>query len=216
MQKNPSWEKSETKSVINNLSGEKMNLITPIYTHKQRKTQIIFLNDLIKAEQHYITRKHGLNPTQLHELLLIYTDSRFFEGKRIIEKTYRFNKMLFYIMKLFEKTEYAKAYEYNEFGAARAGPVPKHLKNSINDLQEKRLVNVKWSHRPGISSRFELTNKGEEIAKSLWTNMPDKLKLIYKQVKQDLSLISAKALKDKVHREYPEYKKNYTELDEQE
>lgn len=217
LETNAGWEKMKEDVFIVNNKDEKILLRgVTVETHKKRKTKRVFIDDLIKAEQMQIAEKNNLEPIDLHELLLIYFDSRFFEGKRIIKTTYRFNKMLFYVWKEMEKCNYGNWYIHDKFVSARAGPVPLNLKPSIRRMEKQGIVKVKWSNKPGVSSEFALTAEGEKIAKSLLEKIPDDVKLIYKNVKEELSLISPETLKNKVHREYPEYQRTYTELDNEE
>lgn len=209
------WERTSEDVVTINNKGEETVLNVPVEVHKKRKTQRVFIRDLYRAEQIELAKKYDLQPINLHEILLIYVDSRFFEGKRIIKTTYRFNKMLFYLWKRLEESNFRNCYIHDKFGSARAGPVPVNLKPSIRRLEKQGIVEAKWSYKHGVSSEFKLTPKGEEIAKSLWENIPDEIKLIYKNVKEELSLITPTVLRKKVHREYPEYKRTYTELDDE-
>lgn len=215
MRDNSIWS-TEMKDIVSiDITGERHKVNVPVKIHKPTGRRMVFVDDLMKAEQKKIAEDLGIKLIDIQELLLIYTDSRYFEGRRKIEKTFRFNKMLFYFWKELNKTLYGNSYVHDEFGAARAGPVPKTLKPSLRELESKGLVKVKWSHKPGISSVFTLTEKGEEVASKLWRKTPNEVKMVYKEIKTILSLISPEELKHKVHKDYPEYRKFYTEVDKE-
>jgi len=60
---------------------------------------------------------------------------------------------------------------------------------------------------------FTLTSKGIDISKGIWEQIPDPVKKTVIQVKEEIALLDPAALKEKAHREFPEYRKTYTELD---
>jgi hypothetical protein len=184
----------------------------PAELNQEKGTVRVRLDDILKAEQEYIAREHGLAPQHIHLLSLLYVAPRFIKSG-YIEQKFRFNKMLFYLWKEMEKRGYGNSYIYDEFASARAGPVPKHLKEHLAELEKKGIVRVKWAKKPGESLRCELTNFGKKIAKSIRDNTPDDIKKIALKTKEELFLIDATQLKEKVHKDYPEYKKTYIELD---
>lgn len=170
------------------------------------------LDDIMKAEQQYLADEYGLRPTHIHELLLLYAPGKFIKTG-YIEQKFRFNKMLFHEWKKLEKTGFGDSYIFDEFASARAGPVPVRLKDDLMELENRKMIQAKWAERPGNSSRFELTHDGEEIAKSLWENTPPDIRDTIIQTKEDLFLVDAEQLKHRFHKEYPEYKKEYIEID---
>jgi len=193
----------------------------------QKKEIRVNIDDVIKAEQIYLANEYSLSPINFHELLLLHASPRFIKGG-YIEQKFRFNKMLFYLWKEMEKVDYRDSYIYDTFKSGRAGPIPINLKRDLIDLEEKGFIEllaikdgkkidsgnkVLETLKPGISLRCQLTKKGEEIAKSLWGNTPDDIKEIILKVKKELFLIDATKLKEKVHKDFPEYKKTYIELD---
>lgn len=183
------------------------------YNEKTKATRI-FLDDVIKGEQEYIAKEHGLDPRQIHELLLLYAESRFFKGGYIKQK-FRFNKMLFVHWQEMKKRGFEDSYIFDEFVCGRAGPIPKNLKSSMEDLSEKKLVRVKWSHKPLTSSEFTLTDKGKEIAKAVWDKTPDDIKMLIIKSKEETFLVDATQLKELIHKKYPEFKRTYIELDKE-
>jgi DNA-binding PadR family transcriptional regulator len=207
---------SSKKDIVSvNLKGQEITLKNvPVEINKKRKITHIFFEDLMKAEQEFNAQENNLQPIEIPDILLMYAETQFIKGGYINQKS-RFNKMLFYFWKDMEKENLGNSYVFDEFVSCRAGPVPKNLKSSLNDLEKKGVIEAKWSKKPGVSSEFTLTKKGFEIAKSLWENTPDTIKNIIIKVKKDIFLIDATQLKEKVHREYPEYRRTYTELDQE-
>ncbi|MDP2767900.1 MAG: hypothetical protein Q8O41_10725 [Candidatus Methanoperedens sp.] len=170
------------------------------------------LDDIMKAEQQYLAGEYGLRPTHIRELLLLYAPGKFIKTG-YIEQKFRFNKMLFHEWKKLEKNGYGDSYIFDEFVSARAGPVPVNLKEDLKGLEAQSFIKAKWAERPGESSKFELTQHGKEIAKSLWDNTPTNIRDTIIQTKEELFLVDAEQLKDRFHKEYPEYKKEYIEPD---
>jgi DNA-binding PadR family transcriptional regulator len=171
------------------------------------------IDEILKAEQRLIAEQQGLDqPMAIPELLFLLADTRFFKGGEIKGK-YEFNKMLFYLWKDLEKQGFGDSYIIDEFVSGRAGPIPKYLKKSMMELEKKGLVKVSWSDNVSKPSVFTLTPKGIEVSKAIWKQIPDFVKKIVTQRKEEITLLDPTALKEKVHREFPEYKKTYTELD---
>lgn len=186
----------------------------PAEFNKEKNITRVDIDEVIKAEQKFIAKENGLDPRELQVLWLLYADSRFFK-EGYIEQKFRFNKMLFYLWKRMDKEGYENSFIHDEFKSARAGPIPVHLGDFLKDLEKKGIVKVRWAKRPGISLKCQLTKLGEKIAKSIWNKTPSDIKEITRKTKEGLFLIDAAQLKDKVHREYPEYKRTYTEPDQE-
>lgn len=186
----------------------------PAEFNEEKNITRVDIDEVIKAEQKFIARENGLDPRELQVLWLIYPDSRFFRGG-YIEQKFRFNKMLFYLWKRMDKEGYANAFIHDDFSSGRAGPIPIHLKDFLKDLEKKEIIKVRWAERPGESLRCQLTKLGEKIAKTIWNKTPSDIKEIVRKTKGELFLIDATQLKEKVHKEYPEYKRTYIELDKE-
>lgn len=225
------WEKKEEEVKGMDWQGRNITLKNmPVEVHKQKGTVRISFEDLMKAEQEYIAKEHGLSPHNISELNMLYAGfPPFFEGGTIDHK-FRFNKMLFYHWKEMEKAGYGDSLIFDKFEAKRAGPIPKHLREDIKEFQDRGIIEViatkdgktiatgeealkKCCKTPGISIGCKLTASGMELAESIWNNTPDELKEITLNIKKDLFFVDSTQLKDKVHTEYPEFQKTYTELD---
>ena len=204
-----------TKVVVESVDweGREIDLDqVPAEFNKEKNITRVDIDEVIKAEQKFIAKENGLDPRELQVLWLIHADSRFFKSG-YIEQKFRFNKMLFYLWKRMDKEGYENAFIHDEFESARAGPVPIHLREFLHDLEKKDIIKVRWAKRPGESLKCQLTKLGEKIAKSIWNKTPTDIKGITRKTKEELFLIDATQLKKKVHKEYPEYKRTYTELD---
>lgn len=186
----------------------------PAEFNEKRGLTRIDIDEVIKAEQKFIAKENRLDPRELQILWLLRADSRFFKGG-YIEQKFRFNKMLFYLWKRMDKEGYANAFIHDDFESGRAGPIPIHLKEFLKDLENKNIVKVRWAKRPGESLKCELTKLGEKVAQTIWNKTPTDVRNIVKKIKGELFLIDATQLKEKVHKEYPEYKRTYTELDKE-
>lgn len=186
----------------------------PAEFNKKKNLMRVDIDEVIKAEQKFIAEEHGIDPRELQVLWLLHADSRFFKGG-YIEQKFRFNKMLFYLWKRMNKEGYENSFIHDEFKSARAGPIPIRLGKFLEDLEKNGIVKVRWAKRPGISLKCQLTKLGEKVAKSIWDKTPSDIKGIIRKTKEDLFLIDATQLKNKVHKEYPEYKRTYTVLDQE-
>lgn len=207
----------DTKKNIDSIDwkGRQIKLIgVPAQFNPKRKATRIFIDDMLRAENEYIAKENTLDPRQINQLVLLFAPSECYKSG-YVKQTFRFNKMLFMFWQDMMKKGYENYFTHDEFGSARAGPVPKNFKPLMRDLEQKGLVKVKWSHRHGISSEFNLTDKGEKVAKDIWSSTPDDIKLLIIRTKEKLFLVDATQLKDIIHEKYPEYKRDYTELDEE-
>jgi DNA-binding PadR family transcriptional regulator len=81
------------------------------------------------------------------------------------------------------------------------------------ELEKKELVKISWSDNISKPTVFTLTSKGMDVSRVIWEQIPDPVKKTVIQVKEEIALLDPTALKEKVHREFPEYRKTYTELD---
>ncbi len=211
------WENTTTSVETVDWSGKNLKLKdVPAFKHEKTGEVLVDINDVIKVgnrtEQQNNANEMGLEPIEIHPLLLLYADLKYYP-QGVIEKGYRLRKMIFYLEKEMEKSGYKDSYTFDEIVPARAGPVPKNLKKTIKELSQKGLVNYVWENKPGTPAKFNLTKKGFEVAKKLWTKTPDDIQKVILKVKEGIYLISSEDLKNKVHKEYPEYQRTYVDLD---
>jgi DNA-binding PadR family transcriptional regulator len=208
------WINEKEDIVSVNWKGEEITL-KDIPVEKNSKTGLVRVDvdEILRAEQKLIAKQQNLDqPIAVPELLFLFANTRFFKGGEIKEK-YKFNKMLFYLWKSLEKQGFGESYIIDEFVSGRAGPIPKHLKKSMMELEKKGLVKISWSDNISKPSIFTLTSKGMDVSRDIWEQTPDPVKKTVIQIKEEIALLDPTSLKEKVHREFPEYKRTYTELD---
>ena len=211
--KENNWEIENEDIFTVNWKGDGIKLENvPTKKNKRTGETLVNINDIIKAEQEHNTKEINIKPFDMHPLLLLYAKLRYYP-RGIIEKGYRLRKMIFYLEKKLEEHGYENSFIFDKIVAARAGPVPKNLRKTMKELKERGLVEYTWDNKPGVSAKFKLTKKGEITTKDLWEKTPDDVKMIVLKIKEEIYLITSSALKHKVHEEYPEYRKFYTELD---
>lgn len=223
------------------LTGEKKNIEVldgnnkraelediPLYIEEETGEELYLFSDLIKADERRIAKKYRISEYNIFELALLYADVK--QRKKAIRQKFRFNKMLFYIDKKLEE-EYGKdSLIFDKMGQARAGPIPIHLGDDIKDLNEKKYIEIylvkdgkkiagskeNWEKLKNTASiECILTRKGHRLAKEIWQELDIRMKEIIIEVKEDLMYIDTEILKQKVHSEYPEYKKNYIDNDKE-
>jgi hypothetical protein len=209
--------------------GQDIKLSVPVELNEKRGIVRIHANDIIRAEQKYTADKYGLSPSQIFQLLLLYAEPRFIKRGYLVQKS-RMNKMLFYLRERMQKLVYGKAYVHDEIVSGRAGPIPKNLKKELIDFQEKGLIELSLLKngeriakgkaaveqlKPGTSLKCELTENGGNLAKSIWDNTPDDVREIVLGTKEEIFALDPQQLREKVHRDYPQYKRTYIDLDDE-
>jgi len=198
----------------------------PIYIEESTGEELVMFADVLKSDEQRIAKKYGIGEYNIFEIALLYADVK--QRKMGIRQKFRFNKMLFYLKKRLEEEYGEDVLIFDEMGIARAGPIPIHLKEDIKQLKKEEIIEISiikdGKRIPGSKENWEkyksqgsieciLTKKGEEIAQLIWRDLDPEMREIIVSVKEDLFYMDTETLKNKVHREYPEYKKNYTEND---
>jgi hypothetical protein len=194
-------------------------------------TKVVSLQDVCKKEFEIIAKELGLEPRIVSDLILIGAPARNIKPN-LIKNKFTFNKMVFYVQKIFEQKGFEDSIILDECHAGRAGPIPIHLSEDIETLKSKDLLKyfiVKDGKKEPMlgkmliqvrdvngAKQVELTRSGQETFKKAWNAMDNSVKAIFLGIKERLCLMTPEDLKIKVHKEYPEYKKNYTELDSEE
>jgi hypothetical protein len=176
----------------------------------------VYPADVAKAEIEQIARRYDLEPKDVALLLLLYAKPGVFREGQVHYK-YHLNKMLFYQWKNMEKACLGDTFIRYEFEPAPRGPVPKNLDENLERLERKGIIirkYKKWGTGPLDKSLItELTPTGIDIAKKLWNEVPEPFRAITLKTKEDIFPLDPKTIRKKVHREYPEYKSTYKELD---
>lgn len=163
--------------------------------------------EVAKAEINQLAQQYCLEPRDVTLLLLLYAKPGNFEEGKIYYQ-YHVNKSLFYLWKELEKNRIAEAVPIDEFEAADRGPVPKNLEEDLKRLTEKCIISTKW--RENRASKItELTPQGMAVAEKLWGQVADPIKASTLKVKEWIFPLTPHTIKERVHRDYPEYKKTY-------
>jgi hypothetical protein len=176
----------------------------------------VYPSDVAKAEFTMLAAEHCLEPRDVAFLLMLCAKPGPFKEGQIHYK-YHLNKMLFYQWKKMETLGVGEAYPRDEFEVALRGPVPKHLSDDLKRLQKEDIIKLKY-HQWGKTAKqasltTELTDKGMKIAEDLWKHIPDLFKEATLKTKEQLFPLDPDTIRDRVHRDFPEYKKTYVELD---
>lgn len=199
-----------------------------VYVEEGTDDEYITLGDMLCANEKRIAKNYNITEFNIFELALLYADVN--QKTKSIKQKFRFNKMLFYIGKELENIYGTNTLIFDEMVAARSGPIPLHLKEDIERLQQDGIIDIflekngkkvpgskqDWLKMKGPESGSivcALTKKGEEIAKGIWKDLDLEIKDVIVKVKQKLFYTDTEVLREKVHEEYPEYKKTYVEND---
>lgn len=221
-------EKTTEVNILDNKHKEVVLKNVPVYIEEDTGDEVFTFGDILKADQQRIVKKYGIKEYNVFELALLFADVK--QRRNAIRQKFRFNKMLFYVQKRLEEEFGKETLIFDKMGSARAGPVPVHLKEDIKDLKARELIEIylikdnkkvpgskdtweKLKDKLQASIECSLTKKGEKLAKKLWNDLDDYMKRIILNVKIELMYLDTEKLKEKVHKEFPEYKMNYTEND---
>ena len=169
-----------------------------------------------RAEIKYYTDEKGLLERDAALLFLICAKPGVFKEGEIHYK-YHLNKMLFYYWKNLEKRHLGEAFPHDDFKKEKRGPVPLHIDEDLKRLQEEGLVELsyhQWGQSEKQSSlKIELTEKGIAVTKEIWSSVEDIFYLEAIETKELIFPLSPNTIKEKVHREFPEYQLIYMEED---
>lgn len=170
-------------------------------------------DDVLKAEQVDASTRSAISPIEGNILLFLHAPLPYFTKQPgEIRERYRFNKMLFYHWAELDKVGLGHARIHDSFTSAKRGPVPDHIDETCKSLESKGLIDVQWggkaAKRPFV---YQLTAKGREVAEQLWALTPDPVKDSFTRAKFELMTLDRFEIRDKVHREYPQFRKTYTE-----
>lgn len=211
------WDDVSTDIKTVNWRGEPIYL-TGVRALRNTKTgQIrVYPYDVAQAEIRQIADKFDLMSRDVALLLVLYAKPGPFKKGEIIYK-YHLNKMLFYQWKELEKEGYYETLPHDEFEAAKRGPIPSHLDEDLKRLIEKGLIQTRYEqwgvHKYQSSMRTILTEEGMRVGKDIWELVPMPYKELTLKVKEQIFPLDPITIREKVHREYPEYRLKYTDLD---
>jgi len=169
---------------------------------------------IARAEFRQFADSLGLIPRQIPLLLMFYAQPGSFQ-RGYLNNKYKLNKMLFYQWKELEKVGLGEAFEHDEFVKDKKGPVPKNLYDDLRTLADRGLINVSGGPKEHKTLTADMTKDGHHIAENIWKYVPPQYKEITTTVKSWLFPLNPNTIKDRVHEDYPEFRKIYKELDEE-
>ena len=211
------WEETKTDLDAVNWKGDTIHLKRiPAIKNKKTGRVYVYPSEVAKAEIKMLAEQFALEPGDIPLLLMLFAKpGPFKEG--YVQYKYKINKMLFYQWKGMQKQGLGEAFPHDEFEAAPNGPVPKNLGDDLKRLEEKGIVSLsykKWGKGPKEASlATRLTPSGVEIATKLASQVPEPLKEVTVEVKKQLFPLDPLTIREKVHKEFPEYQKTYVQLD---
>lgn len=211
------WEETQVDLNTVDWRGRTIRLRNvPAIKNKKTGKVCVYPRDVAKAEISMLAEQYDLESRDVSLLLILLAKPGPFERGKVFYK-YHLNKMLFYQWKEMQKQGFGETFPHYEFEAAPRGPVPKNLGEDLERLEEKGIVSLsyeKWGQGPKEASLItRLTPDGLRIAAKLAGQVPEPLKEVTVEVKNQLFPLDPITIRERVHEEYPEYKKTYVELD---
>jgi len=211
------WMDTKTEIEVFDWRGEPIHLkdVPAIKNAKTGKIRV-YASEVAKAEIRMMAEKHNLEARDVTLLLMLYAKpGPFKEGE--VHCKYHLNKMLFYQWKNMEKRYLGEAFPHDEFRAASKGPIPIHLWDDLRRLQDRKIMSLDhhvWGKNSGEACLVtKLTPDGLKLAEELWKEVPPDLRETSWVTKEQIFPLDPETIRKKVHREFPEYRKTYTELD---
>ena len=189
----------------------------PALVNTRTKQVRVFPSAVARAEIEEIAKNHGLEPRDVPLLLMIKAQPGPFLNKEEIQFRYHVNKELFYQWKEMEKQGLGETFPHDTFEKADRGPVPTNIKQDLDRLAKMGLISIeyrRWGKGPKDESiRISLTEKGSALAEQTWRLVPEPLREVTARVKAKIFPMSPDSVRAKVHRDYPEYRNVYVEVD---
>jgi len=211
------WIKARINMNTVNWKGKPIHLIdVPALKNSKTGKIRVYPSDVAQAEFRMIAKKYDFESRDIALLsLLCAKPGPFKEGQ--VHFKYHLNKMLFYQWKRMEEAGLGETYPHDEFRPDSRGPVPNNLNDDLQRLKNMELITLErkqWGENERDASiKTDLTEKGQKLIEGIWKEIPDPFKEITLKVKANLFPLNPKTIRERVHRDYPEYKKSYTELD---
>ena len=211
------WIKTKVNMDSIDWNGKPIRLVdVPAIKNSKTGKIRIYPTDVSRAEFRMLAQKYSLEPRDIALLsMLCAKPGPFKEGE--VHFKYHLNKMLFYQWKRMEEIGLGETYPHDDFRPDRRGPVPNNLNNDLQRLKELSLVILErkqWGDsEKDASVKTDLTEKGQQLTEKIWKEIPEPFKEVTLKVKSNLFPLNPKTIRERVHRDYPEFQKTYTELD---
>jgi len=211
------WIKTRISMDTIDWKGNSIHLVdVPALKNSKTGKTRIYPSDVAQAEFKMRAQEHNLEPRDIALLSLLCAKPGPFQKGQVHFK-YHLNKMLFYQWKRMEEVGLGETYPRDEFRPDDRGPVPNNLNNDLQRLKDLGLITLErkqWGENDRDASiKTDLTEKGQKLIEDIWKEIPDPFKEVTMKVKANLFPLNPKTIRERVHRDYPEYKKSYTELD---
>jgi len=211
------WIRIRTEVDTYNWRGDPIHLkdVPALKNPKTGKVRI-YPADVAKAEFATYAAEYGLEPRDIATLLMLCAKPGPFPAG-IQPLRYRLNKSLFYQWKEMDAKLLGETFPRDEFIPEKRGPIPKNLNSDLERLEKLGLVKLQWKKwgegEMEKSMTITLTNKAFDVSKTLWKKVPTPFVEVTLKVKERIFPLDPKTIRNRVHREYPEYQKTYTDLD---
>lgn len=128
---------------------------------------------------------------------------------------YHLNKLLFYQWKKMDEQGFGEAFPHDRFIEERKGPVPQNIKEDLERLEDEGFIRIRRptgaEHQP---VPVELTPKGRDAAQYVIANIDLGLLHSTRSSKEQLLPLTPRKVMDKVHSEYPEFRRKWVEVDD--
>jgi hypothetical protein len=211
------WKRTEIDMDSVDWRGSTIHLKrVPAIQNKKTGKIRVYPSDVAKAELRMLAEQYNLETRDISLLSILFAKPGLFKKGEVHYK-YHLNKMLFYQWKEMERLDMGETFSHDEFEPAKRGPVPKNLSQDLKRLEKKGVLKLdfkQWGETPQQASlTTTLTDSGLDITKELWYKIPAPFREVTLEVKEKLFPLDPETIRKRVHRDYPEYKKTYTELD---
>ena len=212
------WKETTIDMDVTGWKGETLHLTNvPALRNAETGKVRVFPLEVAKAEGKEMARKAGLaDPRQILLLLALYAKPGIFNGGEVFYK-YHMNKILFYQWKELEKQGFGEAVVYDEFEPANRGPVPRNITTDLEQLSKAGLLKTEitqWGKGPRDGRiSIKLTEQGIKLAEKLWFEAPEEIQETTLKVKELVYPATPEQIRNRVHKEYPEYRTSYVTED---
>lgn len=212
----PEWENIKTDIESINWRGQPIT-VRNVPARRNTKTNKLLVNpkDVVRAEFRNMAKELGIEDRDLLLFMMLYAKPGPFKSGYVCQK-YKLNKMLFYQWKELEKIGLGDSIPHDEFIADRRGPVPKNLWEDLERLNSNGLMTVDGGKRERKTVIVELTKDGKAIANKIWGDFADPYLKTTMKVKRSLFPLDPETIRQRVHADYREYRREYIEADTEE
>ena len=199
------------------LDNKTIHLNVPAIRNTKTGKIRVKLEDVARADLEQFAQEHGINPRDIPILLTLKAQIGGFVNKEEVQYQYHLNKMLFYQWKRMQEIGMGETFPHDRFEKADRGPIPANINDDLKRLQQEGLLTVethRWGERPlDESKRIRLTAKGSHLAGELLKRTPGDLLVTTAEVKTMIGTMTPASVKERVHKEFPEYRNTYTTED---